>query len=214
MIRRITNGGRKVIGKFPSIKCGKMVWWESQLERDFLYLIEIDPDVLSYEEQPLKIEYFSDGKVHKYTPDFRVIRTDRKQIVEVKDAKKAKKEEYVELFRRIGPICAREGYEFIVATDREIRIQPRLKNIKFLYKYAKTPITTAHQILLYTVFGDKETLTLGEIIRGFASKGFRAATVYASIFRGILSIDLSRPINPETEVRLSLMLLKSGDRAA
>ncbi len=214
MIRRITNGGKKVIGKFPSIKCGKMVWWESQLERDFLYLIEIDPDVLSYEEQPLKIEYFSDGKVRKYTPDFLVIRTDRKQIVEVKDEKKAKKEEYVELFRKIGPICAQEGYEFIVATDREIRVQPRLKNVKFLFKYAKTPVMTAHQVLLYSIFGDREALPLREIGRGFVAKGFKASAVYALIFCGILSIDLSRPISPETEARLSLALLKGRERAA
>ena len=69
-VRRITNGGRKVIGKFPSIKNGRMVWWESQIERDYLYLLEIDPDVVSYEEQPLKIRYYLDGEPHLYTPIF------------------------------------------------------------------------------------------------------------------------------------------------
>lgn len=213
-IRRITNGGRKVIGKFPSIKNNSMIWWESQLERDFLYLLEIDPDVISYGEQPLKIEYFADGKIHKYTPDVRVIRSNKKQIVEVKDEKKAKEEEYVKLFRKVAPICRREGYEFIVVTDREIRVQPRLNNIKLIYKYAKTPVTTAHQILLYEMFANRETLAMGEIIKEFASKGMRAATVYALIFRGILSADLSRPINPGSEVRLSLALPKSRRKAA
>ncbi|MGQ4648881.1 hypothetical protein [Lyngbya aestuarii] len=56
--RKITNAGnRKVIGKFPSLKMNAVIWWESQLERDYIYLLEIDPEVLSYGEQPLTISY-------------------------------------------------------------------------------------------------------------------------------------------------------------
>ena len=61
-VRRITNGGRKVIGKFPSIKNGGMVWWESQIERDYFYLLEFDSDVIIYWAQPLKIRYYLDGR--------------------------------------------------------------------------------------------------------------------------------------------------------
>ncbi len=63
-VRKFTNRGSttKVIGKFPSLKNGKPVWWESQLERDFLYLLEIDDDVVSYYEQPLRIPYRLNGK--------------------------------------------------------------------------------------------------------------------------------------------------------
>jgi hypothetical protein len=56
--RKITNAGnRKVIGKFPSLKMNRVIWWESQLERDYIYLLEIDPEVLSYSEQPFTISY-------------------------------------------------------------------------------------------------------------------------------------------------------------
>ena len=205
-VRRITNGGRKVIGKFPSIKNGRMVWWESQIERDYLYLLEIDPDVVSYEEQPLKIRYYLDGEPHLYTPDFRVIRRDKRQIVEVKDKKAAVREEYVELFRRAAPICQEQGYEFVVVTDLDIRIQPKLDNIKLIYKYAKAAVTSLHQILLYSLFADMASLTLEEIIGGFASKGISGSVVYALIYSGILSIDLMLPIGKASTVRLSLSL--------
>jgi hypothetical protein len=58
--RKITNkGSLKVIGKFPSLKMNTAIWWESQLERDYIYLLEIDPDVLFYQGQPFTITYSS-----------------------------------------------------------------------------------------------------------------------------------------------------------
>lgn len=203
-VRKITNGGRKVIGKFPSLKMVKMVWWESQIERDYLYLLEFDSDVISYEEQPLKVSYHIDGKPHLYTPDLRVVRRSKRQIAEVKDDENANKEEWVRLFRTVAPICQREGYEYIVVTDSVIRVQPRLDNLKLIYKYARASVTTEHQILLYGIFANRELLTLEEIIRGFVSKGTAENTVYALIQRGILSLDLLQPIKPESVVRLSL----------
>jgi hypothetical protein len=213
-VRRITNGGRKVIGKFPSIKNGRMVWWESQIERDYLYLLEIDPDVVSYEEQPLKIRYYLDGEPHLYTPDLRVIRRDKQQIVEVKDKKAAVREEYVELFRRVAPICQDQGYEFVVVTDQDIRIQPKLDNIKLICKYAKASVTSVHQILLYSLFADMASLTLEEIIGGFASKGIPNSVVYALIYRGILSVDLMQPIGKTSVAQMSLPLTSQRRKTA
>lgn len=203
-VRRITNGGRKVIGKFPSIKNDKMVWWESQLERDYLYLLEIDPDVLGYEEQPLKVRYSLNGEIRKYTPDLRVVRHNRRQIVEIKDEKTANEEEYVELFRRVAPICQQKGYEFVVVTERAIRNQPMLKNIKLIYKYAKTVVSSEHQIYIHVLFERKEILTLEEVIQGLALRGIKENVAYACIYNGILSVDLSQPINAKSAVHLTL----------
>lgn len=202
-VRKITKSGRKVVGKFPSIKNGCMVWWESQLERDYFYLLESDPDVISYEEQPLTISYYLDAVSHLYTPDLRVIRQDVKQIVEVKMKETAEKAEYVELFRRVEPICQRNGYEFVVATEETIRVQPRLDNIKLLYKYCRTAVTSAHQILLYSMFSGQEALSIQEIITGFSAKGISVGVVYSLIYHGILSVDLMQPIRNGSAVRLS-----------
>jgi hypothetical protein len=81
-VRKITNAGsKKVIGKFPSIKMDAIIWWESQIERDYIYLLEIDPDVISYVGQPFKIFYTDLGKSRSYTPDFLVKRTKSAEIV-------------------------------------------------------------------------------------------------------------------------------------
>src|SRR5947209_3693432 len=122
-VRKITNkGGKKVIGKFPSHKMRRLICWESQIERDYIYLLEFDPAVVSYAEQPLRISYHLDGKERHYTPDFLVKRVDKNLIVEVKQVEEAQKEEKQRLFRIASAICARDNYEFVVVTDTMIRV--------------------------------------------------------------------------------------------
>lgn len=97
-----------------------------------MYLLEIDPDVIDYRSQPFKIQYFYQGKERSYTPDLAVKRTDRKQIVEIKPQNKVSSEKNQVLFSQIAPRCSEEGWEFIVVTDKAIRVKPKLNNIKTL----------------------------------------------------------------------------------
>ena len=205
LARKITNTGtRNLIGKFPSLKMGRVVWYESLLERDYMYLLEIDSDVISYREQPGRIYYTLGGKRHRYTPDLLVERRSEKQIIEVKLKKVAEKEEYRRLFHIAGEICRRESYEFRVATEETIRLQPRLNGIKLLYKYARTVLLPQHQIGCHEFFTMKQEAPLGEVTRFFASKGVGQQVVYALIFHGVLSADLTRPLTQHSVVRLPI----------
>jgi hypothetical protein len=205
LARDITNTGTlKLIGKFPSLKMGRVVWYESLLERDYMYLLEIDSDVISYREQPGRIYYTLDGKRHHYTPDLLVQRRREKEIVEVKLGKDAKKEKYVRLFRIARQTCRQAGYEFGVATEEIIRAQPRLNNVKVLIKYARTPITPQHQIGCHQFFAGRGEAPLGEVMQFFASKIVGQQVVYALIYRGVLSVDLTRPLDRDGVVRLPI----------
>jgi hypothetical protein len=205
--RKITNnGGGKNIGKFPSLKLGRIVWWESLLERDFIYLLEFDGAVLSYAEQPFRIRYTLNGKRHSYTPDFLVNRKNKRQIVEVKLRKKAGKEHYVILFRIIAAVCRNEGYEFVVATECDIRVQPRLDNIKLLWRYAKTPIHSHHHLLCREYFKTASasiSIRLADLISFFNSKGIGKDAVYAMLYRGLIWTDLKVPLEETSAIRLS-----------
>lgn len=207
LARKITNAGTtKLIGKFPSLKLGRIVWYESLLERDYLYLLEIDPDVVSYREQPGRIYYLLNGRGHHYTPDLLVERRHTRQIVEVKPKRKTAEENFVLLFRLAEEVCLREGYEFKVATEEMIRLQPRLDWLKLLYKYARTPILPQHQIDCYELFAKKEQAPLSEVAEYFISRGGDQRVVYALIYHGLLSINLSEPLNRDVLVRLSAPL--------
>jgi hypothetical protein len=213
-VRRITNGGRKVIGKFPSLKMGRAVWWESQLERDYIYYLETDRDVLSYKEQPLKVRYVLDGKIHHYTPDFLVRRTNKQQIVEVKDEESAGKEEYRHLFHIVAPLFMEEGYEFVVVTDRTIRVSPLLDNLKLLHKYSRMMISHKHQVDTYAFFAEREDSTLGKLLSFIKDRGSGAGIAYALIYWGVISVDLSSPINPQSRVSLADASLLTKEKCA
>jgi hypothetical protein len=58
----------------------------------------------------------------------------RKQIVEVKSKQQVESGKWDLLFRAASSICEQEGYEFIVVTDEVIRKQPKLENVKKLWR--------------------------------------------------------------------------------
>lgn len=204
-VRKITNkGGKKVIGKFPSLKMRRLICWESQIERDYLYLLEVDPAVISYAEQPLRISYYLDAKERHYTPDFLVIRSDKNLIVEVKPEAEAQKEENQQLFRIAGAACARDHYEFAVVTDTMIRVQPRLDNIKLLTRYQRVPIhDPQYQIICHELFSERSEVCFIEVMQFFASRNIGKQVVFSLLYWGILAVDLMQPITVESVVSFS-----------
>ena len=66
-VRKIPRyGAQKNIGKFSSVKTGRVAWYESLLERDYMYLLDFDPCVTFWHEQPLRLRYTFAGKTHFY----------------------------------------------------------------------------------------------------------------------------------------------------
>jgi hypothetical protein len=205
-VRKIPRyGAQKNIGKFFSVKTGLVAWYESLLERDEMYLLDFDPLVTFWREQPFRIRYVLNGKTHFYTPDLEVHRPAGKQIVEVKSQELVDSGKFDSLFRVATSTSQDEGYEFVVVTDRLIRQQPRLDNIKKLWKYARTLILPRHQRLCWQFFQGKafEEVELGGLIAFFKSKGVGAQVVYSMLFWGILAFDLNQPLNQLTPVKLT-----------
>lgn len=203
------RGSKKNIGKFPSLKMEKTLWWESLTERDAMFLYEYDREVISYEEQPEPVFYVLNGKRHRYTPDFRVAREGQIAIVEVKPEAKLESEELKEAFAEIRIECEKMGQEFIVITDKMIRVEPKLGNIKMLYRYAMIPILLRHQILCREFFGSKREPRLEALADFLASKRIEdpKQLVYALVYHGYLEIDLMKTIDLDSTIAFPGMTL-------
>lgn len=161
--RKITNTGTsKNINKFFSVKVSTQpicIVCESILEKDYMYLLEIDPDVVFFRGQYPQLKYTLDGKPHTYTPDVLIQRKskDREQVVEVKSASKVSSEKNASLFQIVAPIYQKLGYGFLIITDELIQLQPKLNNIKLLHRYSRVSFTLQNFISCKKYFEDKGT---------------------------------------------------------
>lgn len=135
-VRAVSNRGGNIIGRFPSFKLGRMVDFESLIERDFIYLLDFEREVMWFEEQPLTLEYEQQGKVRCYTPDFQVVRQGQPMLVECKPKKAVNLAKNQEKFQAGQTWCAARGWKFQVVTDEELRGGYRLSNVKFLTQFA------------------------------------------------------------------------------
>lgn len=137
-VRKIKKSYISCVGYFKSFKNNKQLAFESILERDFFMLLEFDNDVVSFEEQPLKITYKLRAKNARYTPDVLVRYKDgSKKIFEVKYQSDIdsdpKLQHKISVLKE--EIAQQMSLSFETFTDSQID-SVYLKNCIFLYKHA------------------------------------------------------------------------------
>ncbi|MBS1808592.1 MAG: Tn7 transposase TnsA N-terminal domain-containing protein [Acidobacteria bacterium] len=198
--RKISNrGGRKVISLFPT-RHDHSVWCESLNELYFAHLLDIDPDILDFEEQPSPLHYSLEGKRHRHTPDFLAKRKTGKYLYQVKPHEVAITAEWQEKFRAIAVEAKRQGYEFEVITDRWIKQEPRLSNVQILRRYCTEPFTEEHRLVAIKLFATYPQITLGGMRAGFEHCGFTKQSLYAMIYHGLISLPLEHPISDHSNL--------------
>jgi len=135
-VRKIKKSYISCVGYFKSYKNNKQLAFESILERDFFMLLEFDGDVVSFKEQPLRINYQLKAKNTRYTPDVLVTYKDGSQkIFEVKYQSDLDSDP--QLQQKISilkeEIARQMSLSFETFTDAQID-QIYFKNCVFLYK--------------------------------------------------------------------------------
>ena len=137
-VRKIKKSYISCVGYFKSYKKNKQLAFESILERDVFMLLEFDKNVVSYEEQPLKINYQLKARNTRYTPDVLVTyKNGSKKIFEVKYQSDLdsdpKLQHKISVLKE--EIARQMSLPFETFTDTQID-QIYFKNCVFLYKNA------------------------------------------------------------------------------
>lgn len=168
-VRKVTNRGGNVSGYFPSLKMGRMIMFESLIERDYLYLLDYDSQVSWFEEQPLTIKYrYHDKGIH-YTPDFHLVEGGRNVLIECKPLAFVNQDENQRKFQIAQAWCAERAWLFRIVTDQNIRTGFRLENIKLLTRYARQVVAPRIKGRIYALLQSAEvTLSIDEIVRSIA----------------------------------------------
>lgn len=218
-VRKVSNRGGNVTGSFPPQIKGEKVKYESTIERDLVYFFKFDPTVITYYAQPMVITGTdAEGNAHTYTPDFLVVRTDRREIVECKP-EELLDHPHTQQQIQLGEAWAQtNNHHFVLVTDIELRKDHTLSNLKLLWRYCRYAVPTA---MLANCIAHLKTRPEGiafeDLARFLASladtsemqQSYRQAPfIYNMLFRHILQADLTVPILPVTNLRLSPSISK------
>ncbi len=201
-VRKIPMNYRHVTGRyaFPN---GKSVAFEAPLERDFLYLMDFDPDVAEVEEQPVKVPVPGGrGRASYYVPDYLVKwRGGQTWLVEVKLSSdlKANRSKYKAKFKAAKTYAADRGWEFKIITDQDIRT-PKLKNIRFLLSYRRRNIDPGVSARLLGHASDDITISLGQILE----RAFPDPSDHPAVLPALWNLVVSGHLNVDMETQLDL----------
>lgn len=196
----VTRSGRHIRGYFPSIKNDRMMAWESLLERDAMILFEFSSAIVSYQEQPSLERYYRGDRSYKYFPDFLIHLRNETQInIEVKPSSKMQIEEVSTRYADIASFYKRSDRHFMVLTDKEIRQEPRLANLKILAAHQRA---TPHQLALESLCESLREIKELEIQDAAKALG-GVADVYRLLAAGYLQCDLEKPIGLKSLVSLT-----------
>jgi hypothetical protein len=200
--RVVRPTGGMIRGKFPSRKNRRMVEFEELLELDLMHLLEAAPAVAAYRQQPVDITYPDGDAVRKYTPDLEVLLTSGQLLfVEVKPQERLKDPETARKLEAVRVQLERDDIRFEVLTCTDIRRQPRLDNIRWLYRQAGTAPVTADA----ADFGARRLAASGPHTIGSAHAAFRGTGLDPAtlILMGVCTCDIDQPVSFETPIHLA-----------
>lgn len=126
MLKRIQNNGganpgvHTKRGIFPSLKNGDAIPFESSYELRAFEILEVIPQVKSFQRCPFVIEYLQGGYVHEYHPDILVEdHLGHKVMIEIKPYKRIIEKLNQMKIEAARKFCGEHGITFSVWTEKE-----------------------------------------------------------------------------------------------
>jgi len=210
-VRKIPKNYRNVTGVSPHRKAVGEAQYESTLERDFLTLLEFDPNVESFEVQPVTIEWKgANRKKRRYTPDALVHYKHgiaEPILYEVKYRKELKKKwpELRPVFKAAIHYTKEHGWRFKLITDTEIRTT-YLSNARFLLPFVRRgPQSEEHMEMLADKLQEQHQSTPGQLLKSIFQDEWHQAELLPTLWYLIgtrqIFVDMNQPLTMTSVIR-------------
>jgi len=198
--RKVVSRSRtRPTGKYPSWKMRRMVQWESENELNAFRLLDCDPNVTRFNEQPCEIMYALNGQPRCHYPDILVEKNGRKELWEVKSEARAEELLVVTRTKLLMEELPRWGYTYLVVFGRDLAMQPRLANACFLLGFGRSAVSDCEQEFIRQTVKQHGSLLWSDACSG--NYGPRGREILCGlVLRGVLTIDLDTPISPNTRL--------------
>lgn len=184
----------KNVFKFASAKVSETIMCESSLEFDACFHHEYNDFIKGFGSQPEGFYYNFDGKKLPYTPD---------TIVHYIDGT-VKFHEYKPYSKTFDPIFRAKfiakkaavqtlGADLILVTERQIRVNPILNNLKILHRYSGIYGLSSIQTELLHLIKITGKISVNDVaIKQSLSIGEAKAYLYSLIHKGLVRTNLDQ----------------------
>ena len=196
--RRVVSRSRtRPTYKYPSFKAGRMVQCESENELNAYRILDVNPFVLAFNEQPCKIRYVLDGEEHSHYPDTLVALPNAKELWEIKPLVEARDPTTIRRTSFLVRDLPRYGYDYRLVIAEDVRRQPRLNNALTILRFGRPSLPELARERIRRVFAELGSITWGAVLSGaFGPLGRNH--ICRLILEGVLSFDIEQPLQSET----------------
>lgn len=184
-------------GTFPSWKMGRMVHWESIHELNAFRILDADPTIVRFSEQPCLIRYVVNGREKLHFPDILIESRKGKELWEIKADRAAKDPDVVERTECLMSCLPEWGYRYRVVQGREVASQPRLHNALTVLRYGRHAISKIDRELARRAFRDRRQLRWQDARAGVLGPKGRII-VCRLVLEGLVEFDTANLITPDT----------------
>lgn len=196
--RRVVSRSRaRPTGKYPSWKMGRMVQWESHNELNAYRLLDANPAVKAFYEQPLVVHYRLDGEPYIHYPDTLVDLGTNRELWEIKPATEAARPENVARTKFLASALLNHGFTYRMVLAEDLRQEPRLSNVLTLLKYGRQPISTVEREIIRRIIDATGGISWGTAIDG--DLGSRGRHILARMaLEGALQCEIDPPLSRQS----------------
>ncbi len=169
------------------------------LVTDFLALCQLDPDVEALRAPAAPAEFDLGDDVVEHVADFEVVRDGSAVLVDI--ATDADLPQHPLRAAAIRGAQAVDGRPFTVETAASIRAEPRFTTVRLILACKRTPVTAGDRVRILHQLDECGTMRLVDCAGAAMNTVDGVAAVLALACEGLIAVDISRPILPETQVR-------------
>ncbi|MGF9763447.1 hypothetical protein AAII07_50785 [Microvirga sp. 0TCS3.31] len=192
--RPARRGGARRAAKRPAMPLTR-----NALIADFLALCELDAGVESL-SAPADLATFAIGdETIEHAADFEIVRDGSAYLVDV-----VTDDDLLNHPLRaaaIHGITAADGRPFAIETAASIRAEPRFTTMRLIMACKRTPVTAGDRVRILHQLDELGTMRLVDCASAVMNTQDGVAAVLALACEGLVAVDTSRPILPETQVR-------------
>ncbi|NBJ12591.1 hypothetical protein [Microvirga arsenatis] len=166
---------------------------------DYLAICELDAEIESLRAPADPAAFAIGDDMIEHVADFEIVRDGSSCLVDV-----VTDDDLLSHPLRaaaIHGIASADGRPFLIETAASIRAEPRFTTTRLIMACKRTPVTAGDRVRILHQLDEVGAMRLVDCASAVMNTQDGVAAVLALACEGLIAVDISRPILPETQVR-------------